>query len=394
MYVVAALLLHVALLGAQDAPVVPLFSCWFPSYGPQGQCLQNLVLSYNNTGNATLTISLGPGQNALSPPSYDGQQPVLFLPGLQLFVATLGNVTDTVTWLLDNTTLNVSLSALTSATQCSALFPTSCPTGLAGFCEDGVYCNGAEFCFSSVFGPTGSCSAPASGINCSAGTQCSENPATCLATAAPSEAPTPAPTAAPTGQPTLAPTPAPTRAPTSAPTQAPTAAPTAPPQCSAQRPDCSARDSFCLGPASCDTQSGLCLYDTSWSACAQSDANQTLLLVECVEELQLCVQSVACETNEQCNDGLYCNGLEYCLNGTCFGQVNTSLAAICGAGAVTCTESAQCVAAQQFAISNGAIVAIVFGLTLLVIAIVVISLWIVQEGRAKAKRRKQKNKRK
>ena len=530
------LVLLIALLGqlswvaqAQDAPVVPLFSCWFPAYQAGGLRISNLVLSYNNTGNASVALPLAPGQNAITPQVYDGQQPGLYVSGLQLFDFVISDnqdvlATGAIYWALDNTTVAIVASMLVEANRCDQAFNGTCPMGVAGFCEDDTYCNGAETCFSSsqfgasANGAMGTCSAPAEGIVCPAGQLCSEALTTCLATQAPTGAPTEAttapttgptvpPTAAPTTEPTsIAPTAAPTTpSPTAAPTyasidipvtvqcwysaplanssdveprwhivlqynnptggvvtrpvtntlaqglanllvpayngvqpaaflpgansftlvdtdyviemgapltwylgrlqfvvtaaaltdanvctEAPTPAP--PPQCSAMSPDCSVFDSFCNGVATCNVSSGRCIYvNESWSPCPSS-ANDSMLIVNCLEELQICVQDVSCTNDTQCDDGLFCNGQSYCVNGSCQNQSDTSIVAICGSTAFVCVEGEGCVGLQQYALSNSAILALVIGLSVLAIAVIVISVSLFECSNAKAKRRRNKNK--
>ncbi len=228
------------LLGGIEAqlPVHPLLTCWFPSYLPNGTRLFNLVLGYNNTDPADQVLPIVLGENTLSPYSVDGQQPELYKAGVQTygFVLTVpGNIT-AVSWLLENSTLQIDTSLLQAATRCDQALAGVCPTWIDGFCEDGSFCNGHETCFSSSFTTSstqhimGACVAPSQGVQCPGPQVCQETPlARCLETAAPTTAPTEGPTQGPTPAPTDAPTLVPTSGPTRAPTRRPTRSPTAPP---------------------------------------------------------------------------------------------------------------------------------------------------------------------
>lgn len=511
------MLLHIPLLllmlvaVQQSQPVQPLLSCWFHSYSG-GERIFNLVMSYNNTDLEEQMLPLVLGENTITPSAYDGLQPDLYLPGLHQFefVITDTQQSGTISWLLGNITLVIETGQLDETTRCNQAFQGVCPGKIMGFCEDSIYCNGQEFCFSGNFFLTSSmgvCTSTAQGVQCPAQQECHEtNPVGCVDTQAPTQAPT-APTLAPT---TLAPTDAPTAA-TEAPTPAPTAPTGAPTyetidiaihpncwftgrinatfrnplmqiafdynnpttqtilrpitqttargranlltpayngqqpeeflpglhqkaftlvdyehllemgapvswylgkllyvidpvnlthlprchrspftlaQCSLLHQDCSTQDSFCHGESTCDLSQGQCTYqEQEFGPCGPVRTEGSLLTMNCVEEMQICAQVVECETDQQCNDDLLCNGQEQCINGTCTSQEDFS----CGSDAFVCIEGQGCVALQQYALTNGAIVAVVIAIALFILVIIAIVLGYLYFNRDKAEK---KNKRK
>lgn len=500
MFLYLLLLLLMSSVQSQSEPVEPLLACWFHSY-QQGSRIFNLVMSYNNTDDVEQLIPLVLGENTITPSAYDGVQLDLYKPGLHqfAFVITDSLASGTISWLLGNITLVIQTNELTSTTRCDQAFQGVCPGKIDGFCEDSVYCNGQEICFSGNFfltSSTGTCTASAQSVQCPTNQQCSEEaPMGCQDTLAPTVAPTP-PTAAPTMA-TTAPTDAPT-APTDAPTYetidiavrlncwffgrtnssfphplmqisldysnpttetvvrpvtqtlargkanlltpayngqqpeeflpglhlraftlidyerllemgAPVSwslgkmvyvidpanfsqlsrcrrSPFTVAQCSTQNSDCSSMDSFCRGSASCDLSQGECIYQEQAGPCP-SRIEGSVLSMSCIEELQICGQVVECETNQQCNDDLLCNGLESCVNGTCVDQEDFA----CASDAFVCIEGQGCVALQQYALTNGAIVAVVIAIALFVLVFIAIILGYLYYSRQKSDK---KNKRK
>jgi hypothetical protein len=152
---------------------------------------------------------------------------------------------------------------------------------------------------------------------------------------------------------------------TDAPTKAPTSVMTPEPtQCSASNSDCSQYNSFCHGPSKCDEATGMCvLLNPLYSPCSKSSISTAMIV--CVEHLTMCVASINCTLDSECNDGLLCNGDEYCVNNTCVTQSNWT----CGEDYV-CVEGVGCQVTNPL-ISNEAIAAIVGGVGLIVIVIVV-----------------------
>jgi len=132
----------------------------------------------------------------------------------------------------------------------------------------------------------------------------------------------------------------PTEAPTEEPTSAPTEAPTS--ECSVNETNCTAFDTFCGGPTECNETTGLCIpVEADYSPCTGEQfqvASDTPVVLICVEELQLCVAYVNCTTDEECRDELFCNCVETCVNGTCYGHVNLTLLELCGAEDAYCNE--------------------------------------------------------
>lgn len=119
-------------------------------------------------------------------------------------------------------------------------------------------------------------------------------------------------------------------------------------QCSAENPDCTAFDSFCNGPYECDIDVELCVQvNPLFSPCHSAESSissGTPIRVTCVEHLSICVATVNCTVNSECNDGLLCNGKETCVNGTCVGQENVTIQELCGTTNAICIEGQGCVA--------------------------------------------------
>jgi hypothetical protein len=160
------------------------------------------------------------------------------------------------------------------------------------------------------------------------------------------------------------------------PTEAPTSAPTAlPNHCNISDTNCTAFDSFCGGPFLCNTTLQQCVpVDANYSPCTgeqfQVSADAPVVLV-CVEDLELCLAYVNCSVDAECNDGLFCNGHESCLNGTCYGQVNLTIEELCGTVNAICVEGQGCVATGQ-TVSNQLVVAAVAGSSLVAAILLVV----------------------
>jgi hypothetical protein len=146
-------------------------------------------------------------------------------------------------------------------------------------------------------------------------------------------------------------------------------------QCSADNTDCTAYDTYCQGKAVCQIQSGQCIYqDSNFSPCPPVEKDVPLVMA-CIEHLSECAKVVFCTSDSQCLDQFLCNGQEYCHNGACVYQNDTSPAVICGDSEQICIEGRGCVA-PGYSISNGAIALIViFGALFLVGLIVAIVLY-------------------
>ena len=481
------------LLFACVAPqqVTPLFACWFPSYAP-GARLTNVVFSYNNTTPEEIIAPVAQdGSNTLTP--YNGAQSDILKAGLNEYQFSVADTMGTlaapggqIVWQLLNSTLVVNASDVaTSATQCAVVANGSCSMSIAGFCEDGSYCDGAETCapvvvFAQSTDILGVCAGAARGVQCPGTQVCSEQALGCVAppTAAPNSA---APSRAPTPEATVVPPvviipsfycwfetqdalvgavlnvafsydntgPMMVMRPVTFPAASQNAStrnyvtpvdynglqttlfnvgyeplcfvvrdgfqvlrqggaiswflttqslvvtlagnildetqcsivlppqgeeeddeevsPTAEGgagQCSAQNTDCTAYNTFCGGPTQCDPEEGACvLVDPSYSPC---DAAQSLLPqgspleVLCVEHLGLCVAVANCTVDAECNDGLLCNGREYCANGTCTGPQNLTIEQLCGTAQAVCIEGEGCVATGTSPETTVAIVVGVF----------------------------------
>jgi hypothetical protein len=444
--------------------VIPEWNCWYHTYENNVRVV-NLLFSYNNPDVADVIISSSSPQNELTPSNLNGQQPDIFKAGYNAYVMSLNHVP--VSWQLGTTRIDVSEVDLTPEQRCSAKFLGTCPLWIPHFCEDSVYCNGEESCFSvAIFGVLtshsfGSCSRPASGVNCGVTAQCNESLMTCVSLLPPE---TPAPTPPPVYplfdcwyytttetkmvvnlrmsynntspnsvtrplennkitpnaydgvQPTLfyggvnidafvisdtldmlttdqimwrigdvaltltsenvtvatrcaveSPQDTPL---TNAPTTEATVAPTAPAvatQCSSGGDDCSQFDSFCYGPTHCDVSLGLCVLNNPvYSPCPPAIVPATQII--CVNHLSICVASMNCTVDSECNDGLLCNGKEYCVNGSCVVQTNLTIDQLCGGPNYVCIEGVGCQSTDQ-PISNSLLLTIIGGVALFILVI-------------------------
>lgn len=486
-------------INSQEEPpvVIPQWSCWFHTY--QGSTrLVNLVYSYHNTGNEEQIINTGTVNNQIVPLSLDGAQNYIFKTGTQAFAFTLVDYNDTlssssIVWTLNGQAVSVAKEKIVTEERCDVKFSGVCPLHIGHFCDDSVYCNGLESCFSPLFieamtsYTNGTCSRPNIGIVCQPGFICHEESRTCIDNTPP---PPPAPLIRPSFEcwfyhsddanspmvislvlsynnsaqgPIVRPittsaesiepalrneiSPAPynqlqptlfypgynkgaftlkdtaniltspggtilwrltteefsfsrdditisnqcqedtTQSPPSSPTSAPssnegdeeTEIPTEEPesdgrvhtkQCTEENPDCTAYDSFCDGPTQCDTGAEICVQSIhAYSPCQHVASKLTIgspLTISCVERLKICVSSVNCTIDKECNDGLICNGKEYCMNGTCVMTVNFT----CGPNQ-TCIEGQGCAVVNQ-TLSNpviGAIIICITGGVMIVIGI-------------------------
>lgn len=167
-------------------------------------------------------------------------------------------------------------------------------------------------------------------------------------------------------------------------------------QCSGENPDCTAFDSFCNGPYQCDIDAELCVQiHPEFSPChshEMSITSGTPVRITCVEHLSICVATVNCTVNSECNDGLLCNGKETCSNGTCVGQVNVTIEELCGTVNAICIEGQGCIA-TNLTVSKPIVAGLSGGLVAGVLFISLILGWYfsdkrkLQEERAKRSRR-------
>lgn len=182
--------------------VVPLWDCWFNTY-PAPLTVVNLVLGYNNTQDFEITVPDSP-ENQLSPVQFNGYQPFIFKPGINHFSIVLpdtrkvlGDATAQITWALGDKLVAIDASMLVEAERCDIKFQGACPTWIDGFCDDTLYCNGQESCFTAVsayrqmaVNVMGRCQPPLEGVRCSVSEVCNETLRACVL-AAPPPPPTP-----------------------------------------------------------------------------------------------------------------------------------------------------------------------------------------------------------
>lgn len=444
---------------ASAGTIVPEW-CWFHSYSTESRLL-SIVYSYNNTFSVDIEISTESSENRLLPINYNGQQPTLFKSGYNTFAFSLDTVdpNEIITWQIGNQSLAITTATLLTTDRCDTKHNGYCPTWIEHFCEDSVYCNGNESCFTPVlFGmmsthKIGTCTRPIEGVLCEPFHECHEERMSCVDTRPPPPPPSPIypsfhcwfytyesenkmvinlrmnynntatnvitrpvggdipnsiyPAAYDGVQPalfypgfqedsfvikdtidflsnghivwqitenrieiSLNDINTSTRCPIDTnhvpdPTPQPVEV-----QCSAEKPDCSAYNTFCYGDAHCDTEHNLCvLNDAAYTPC--SSLTVSPLQLSCVEHLSICVASVNCTADNECNDGHICNGAESCINGTCVFQVNVSIIELCGTADAICIEGRGCVATNP-ALEDKYIVAIVGAIILCSIVVIVL----------------------
>ena len=90
--------------------------------------------------------------------------------------------------------------------------------------------------------------------------------------------------------------------------------------------DCKRLDSFCDGAYLCNLTARCAKQDASYDPCRvlrkvasgfsvqQAEYRVSIL---CVEELKSCIEVYYCTRDEDCDDTLYCNGKERCIDGHC-----------------------------------------------------------------------------
>lgn len=360
MQLLACVLLLLSTLDA-TASIQPSLSCWYTSYAT-GTAVPTVILGYTNNGNTSLVVT---DPNVITPSSYNGNQPTLFLSGTvpyAYYIALTGRVT--LTWVVGDAILTVAPEQLNEATRCiNTVYASQCPTSVVSFCDDGSYCNGNEICFADVMGgQTGACYHTTEVVTCPDGLVCSEVRRACVLPVTqppPTDSPTRAPTKAPTPFPTVVPTPRPTNAQTTPPTLRPTGAPTEAllytTTCTSDV-DCRQFDNFCDGSYVCNELTTRCIEaDANYDPCTRdrhllrkyyatlSNESTTPVSVVCDKSARLCVESVSCGTNLDCSDGLVCNGVEQCIAGQCYYQHDQSINAVCETSRnMTCSEPDGC----------------------------------------------------
>jgi hypothetical protein len=344
----------------------------------------NLVFGYTNS-DPTFDVVIAVdtvNQNAIIPLAYNDVQPFLFLPGSNTFVFTVKDTNHVLTtgsngvisWFLSGHSVNITHDDVQNVQdRCDVKYLGACPPGIDNFCEDSLYCNGQEMCYTAIFSVneveegnplTGTCVQSSEVINCSSGTQCDEPNLACInspTSLSPSMTPSDSPTTtAPseeevTTSPSLAPSSAPSEEETTSPTTlTPSTAPSEEvvTECTVNG-DCTSHNTFCGGPFECNA--GVCeAASLNYNPCTEqvvqlnlfySQVNHSVdsgYIIECVEHIQQCVEVFVCDSDSDCNDGNICNGEETCTNSRCSSQSNVSVATICGSSQMICTENGGC----------------------------------------------------
>lgn len=189
--------------------VVPMWGCWYQTYPTSDPNISvlNLLFSYNNTQDFEITVGTDLPENQITPAQFNGYQPFLFKTGLNLYSVSLADTraymrqqtvpSPSVTWTLGDKLVVVDQSMLSREERCDVKYNGVCPTWIDGFCDDTLYCNGVETCFTpSIYlqltqQVLGQCSQPQQGVQCSVSQICSEEQRACvLAETAPPVTPT------------------------------------------------------------------------------------------------------------------------------------------------------------------------------------------------------------
>jgi hypothetical protein len=444
-----------------EASVAPIFNCWFITYNDQDPANvtsnYNIVYGYNNSEGMDMIIAVDNSNNVITPTAYNGNQPYVFKQGVYQLMYTLKDSSDTlkevngaITWKIGNEITVVNHDdIINDAFKCKTQSNNVCPLWIDNYCEDSLYCNGKEICYSAGFigigdpyTQYGTCKQSAYIVQCTnQSQQCSESDMKCVSpttsptdatneptitpSTSPSDAPTDTPTDA-TNEPTITPSTSPSDAPTDttneptitpstspsevvvvmiptiAPTDAtnepstspsgtevvleiPTDAPTISPsdeevvvidiptdapvmdipsslQCTTDV-ECESNATFCKGPSKCDTELNVCVQvDSNYNACqlqqdrldqyfiVSNTTNDDSLSIICVEHALLCIETFACNTDSDCDDGNICNGIETCgvgsMSNMCSTAGDQSIITICGSDKMTCKVDEGCVLIQ------------------------------------------------
>jgi hypothetical protein len=110
--------------------------------------------------------------------------------------------------------------------------------------------------------------------------------------------------------------------------------------------DCKQLDSFCHGAYVCNLTARCAKQDASYDPCKalrkvasvfSRQHSEYRVSILCVEELKACVEVYYCTRDEDCDDTLYCNGIERCIDGQCKAATDQSHS-ICD----DCNEETRC----------------------------------------------------
>ena len=91
--------------------------------------------------------------------------------------------------------------------------------------------------------------------------------------------------------------------------------------------DCAKFNTYCEGLFGCNSSWRCAQTNKGYNPCAavQQSANEFttrhagefVMSVVCIESVQACVELYYCMRDSDCQDGLYCNGRERCVDGRC-----------------------------------------------------------------------------
>ncbi len=94
----------------------------------------------------------------------------------------------------------------------------------------------------------------------------------------------------------------------------------------AKNQDCKRLDSFCHGAYLCNLTARCATQDAYYDPCKALRKVASAFSIQqpeyrvsilCVEELKSCVEVYYCTRDEDCDDTIYCNGIERCIDGQC-----------------------------------------------------------------------------
>lgn len=113
--------------------------------------------------------------------------------------------------------------------------------------------------------------------------------------------------------------------------------------------DCQRFNTFCHGPYVCNQSAWCSPQNVAYDPCHQlrvqalsfsrDSRGEHIVSILCMEELRQCVELYYCVRDEDCDDGLFCNGQERCVQGQCYGAATTTTTTtVCK----VCDESTRC----------------------------------------------------
>jgi hypothetical protein len=174
--------------------IIPEWSCWFNAYTDEKRVF-NLLFMYNNTMDSDVMLPTTVPENRITPSTFNGHQTDIFKAGVDYYAFVLEDGSDylsseegaQIVWRVGSLETSVTKSGLTEERRCDLKYEGVCPQQkFPHFCDDGVYCNGEESCFSQgIMGAQttttlGHCTRPLNGVQCGVQQECSESLLRCI----------------------------------------------------------------------------------------------------------------------------------------------------------------------------------------------------------------------